>query len=184
MASNALKALLGVLAVAGYQNREKIGQLLKGLTQDRQGQGSTGQQEAGGGLGDLLGGLTGGGSGGLGGLGDLFGGSPTGGVLTGGLGDLLKQFEQNGQGEAAKSWVETGPNTEIGDRQLSEALGPEVLEDLSARTGLSTDEILSRLSRDLPNAVDDLTPDGILPQNGERSSDDRQVVSPPKTQII
>lgn len=183
MASTALKALLGVLAVAGYQNREKIGELLKGLTQSAQGDTPSSQQEAGGGLGDLLGGLTGG-SGGLGGLGGLLGGSSAGGVLQGGLGDLLKQFEQNGQGEAAKSWVETGPNTEIDDRQLSEALGPEVLEDLSARTGLSPDEILSRLSRDLPRAVDDMTPDGVLPQHGDPSVGGRQAVSPPKTQII
>ena len=166
MASTALKALLGVLAVAGYQNREKIGELLKGLTQNPQDPGPTGQQQAGGGLGDLLGGLTGS-SGGLGGLGSLLGGSSTGGLLTGGLGDLLKQFEQNGHGEAAKSWVRTGPNSEIDDTQLSEALGPEVLEDLSARTGLSSEEILSRLSRDLPKAVDDLTPNGVLPQQND-----------------
>ncbi|MGF6177700.1 YidB family protein [Ensifer sp. 4252] len=183
MASTALKALLGVLAVAGYQNREKIGELLRGLTQKPQGEGSIGQQEATGGVGDLLGGLTGG-SGGLGGLGGLLGGSTTGGVLTGGLGDLLKQFQQNGQGEAAKSWVQTGPNIELDDRELSEALGPEVLEDLSARTGLSPDEILSRLSRDLPKAVDDLTPNGVLPQEDEISFEGRQTIPPPKTQII
>lgn len=178
MVSTALKALLSVLAVAGYQNREKIGELLKGLTQNRQDQGPTGQQEAGGGLGDLLGGLTGG----SGGLGGLLGGSSTGGVLRGGLGDLLKQFEHNGHGETAKSWVQTGPNSEIDDRQLSEALGPEVLEDLSARTGLSPEEILSRLSRDLPKAVDDLTPNGVLPQ--EDDPFEGQITPPPKTQII
>ncbi len=182
MASTALKALLGVLAVAGYQNREKIGELLKGLTHNGQDQGTTGQQEAGGGLGDLLGGLTGG-SGGLGGLGGLLGGSSSGGVLQGGLGDLLKQFEENGHGEAARSWVQAGPNSEIDDRQLSEALGPEVLEDLSARTGLSPEEILSRLSRDLPRAVDNLTPNGVLPQEDD-PFEDRQVIPPPKTQII
>jgi uncharacterized protein YidB (DUF937 family) len=182
MASTALKALLGVLAVAGYQNREKIGELLRGLTQKPQG-GSIDQQEATGGLGDFLGGLTGG-SGGLGGLGGLLGGTTTGGMLAGGLGDLLKQFQQNGQGEAAKSWVQTGPNIEIDDRELSEALGPEVLEDLSARTGLPQEEILSRLSRDLPKAVDDLTPNGVLPQEDEFSLDGRQTVPPPKTQII
>ncbi len=97
-------------------------------------------------LGGLLGGLGGGGSGGLGGLGGLLGGASSGSVLGGGLGDLLKQFQQNRHGDAAKSWVETGPNTELDDRQLSEALGPEFLEDLSTRTGLSPDEILSRLT--------------------------------------
>ena len=35
MMSGPMKALLGVLAVAGYQNRDKIGEFLRGL-QDRQ----------------------------------------------------------------------------------------------------------------------------------------------------
>jgi uncharacterized protein YidB (DUF937 family) len=164
MASSALKALLAVLAVAGFQNRDKIGELLRGLQQP-QGDGTPGQQS--GGLGGLLGGLTGGGAGGLGGLGGLLGGASPGGVLGGGLGDLLKQFQQNGHGETAKSWVDTGPNAEINDTQLSEALGPEVLNDLSARTGLAPEEILSRLSRDLPRAVDELTPHGTLPVDDE-----------------
>ncbi len=158
MASNALKALLGVLAVAGYQNRDKIAEILRGLRNPSQ-PGSDGQPQTGG-LGDILGGLTGGS---LGGLGDLFRGGAGSGSLSGGLGDLLKQFEQKGQGETAKSWVEPGPNREIDDNQLSEVLGPEVLDDLAAKTGLSRDEILSRLSRDLPKAVDGLTPDGQLP---------------------
>jgi uncharacterized protein YidB (DUF937 family) len=50
MASNALKALLGVLAVAGYQNRDKIGELLKGIRSPSQ-TGPDGQpQSSGGGL--------------------------------------------------------------------------------------------------------------------------------------
>lgn len=69
MASNALKALLSVLAVAGYQNRDKIGELLKAVRNPSQAA-PDGQPQSGGGLGGLLGGLTGG-SGGLGGLGGL-----------------------------------------------------------------------------------------------------------------
>lgn len=158
MASNALKALLGVLAVAGYQNRDKIAEILRGLRNPPQ-PGPDGKSQSGG-PGDILGSLSGGG---LGGLGDLFRGGASGGSLGGGLGDLLKQFEQNGQGETAKSWVEPGPNKDIDDSQLSEVLGPEVLDDLAAKTGLSREEILSRLSRDLPKAVDDMTPGGQLP---------------------
>ncbi|WEZ85525.1 YidB family protein (plasmid) [Rhizobium sp. 32-5/1] len=181
MASSALKALLGVLAVAGFQNRDKIGELLRGL-QNPQGNGVPGQQQ--GGLGGLLGGLTGGGAGGLGGLGGLLGGASAGGVLGGGLGDLLKQFQQNGHGETAKSWVETGPNAQINDRQLSEALGPEVLDDLSARTGLSPDEILSRLSRDLPKAVDELTPDGTIPSAHDHGPDNGGMQSVPSVKPL
>jgi len=159
MVSGPMKALLGVLAVAGYQNRDKIAEVLRNL-QNPQAKGPDG--EPAGGLGGLLGGLAGGS-----GLGGLLGGGAAGGILGGGIGDLLKQFQENGHGEAAESWVRPGPNTEINDRQLSEALGPEVLDDLSARTGLSPEEILSRLSRDLPKAVDDLTPNGSIPTDDD-----------------
>lgn len=164
MASNALKALLGVLAVAGYQNRDKIAEILRGLRNPSQ-TGPEGQAQTGG-LSDILGGLVGNGGAGLGGLGGLFGGGGVGG-LAGSLGDLLRQFEQKGQGETANSWVQTGENKPIDDRQLSEVLGPEVLADLASRTGLTEDEILTRLSRDLPAAVDGLTPDGRLPRDDD-----------------
>ncbi|WP_082480440.1 YidB family protein [Rhizobium sp. Leaf384] len=162
MASNALKALLGILAVAGYQNRDKIGELLKGVRSPTQG-GQPGQQPSSdGGLGDLLGTLTGGGGGGLGGLGGLLGGG-LGGGLAGGLGDLLRQFEEKGHGETARSWIQHGENKPVDNRQLSEVIDHDTLEDLSSRTGLSAEEILRRLSNTLPTAVDDLTPDGTLP---------------------
>lgn len=181
MASNALKALLGVLAVAGYQNRDKIADILRGLRNPPQ-PSPDGQSQSGG-LGDILGGLAGGG---LSGLGDLFRGGASGGSLSGGLDDLLKQFEQKGQGETAKSWVEPGPNKDIDDGQLSEVLGPEILDDLAAKTGLSREEILSRLSRDLPKAVDDMTPDGQLPaDDGEDTHPSGRASVPPiKPQMV
>lgn len=181
MVSNALKALLGVLAVAGYQNRDKIGELLKGLRDP--GQLGPDGQPRGGGLGDLLGGLAGGtqaGSGGPGTLGGLFSGAAAGGGLGGTLGELLRQFEQKGHGETASSWVGPGENKPVDDRELSEVLGPEVLNDLSLRTGLSPEEIVSRLSRELPTAVDDLTPGGQLPYDG----DDGDASGSPGPQIV
>ena len=47
------------------------------------------------------------------------------------------------------------------------AIGPEVLETLSRQTGLSRDELLSRLCRELPEAVDKYTPQGRLPNEAE-----------------
>jgi uncharacterized protein YidB (DUF937 family) len=180
MASNALKALLGVLVVAGYQNRDKIGELLKGIRSPSQVRPDGQPQSSGGGLGDLLGGLTGGGS--AGGLGGLFGGG-LGGGLAGGLGDLLRQFEEKGHGETAKSWVQPGENRPVDDRQLSEVLDPDTLDDLSSRTGLSTQEILSRLSQTLPSAVDDMTPEGKLPVD-EDDEKDGQYPTPGGPRIV
>lgn len=157
MMSGPMKALLGALAVAGYQNRDKIAEVLRGLQnrQPQSGDASRPTDKADGGLGGLFGGQ--------GGLGDLLGGLTTGGILSGGLGDLLKTFQQNGHGDKADTWVQPGPNAPIERGQLSEALGPDVLDELTAKTGLSREDILDRLTRDLPKAVDDLTPDGQVP---------------------
>jgi uncharacterized protein YidB (DUF937 family) len=159
MISGPLKALLGVLAVAGYQNGDKIGELLRGIQAGRNPGGAPGQtDQQPGGLGGLLGGL----AGGQGGLGDLLGG-----ILSGGLGDLLKTFQQNGHGDKAESWVRPGPNADIDHGELAQAIGPEILDELAAKTGLPREEILGRLRQDLPKAVDDLTPNGTLPESDE-----------------
>jgi uncharacterized protein YidB (DUF937 family) len=86
-----------------------------------------------------------------------------GGLLTGGLGELLERFRQNGQGEAAQSWIDDGPNKEISPPQLKQAIGQDVLAALEQQTGLSQEELLARLSRELPAAVDKYTPGGRLP---------------------
>ncbi len=158
-----LKALLAVLAVAGYQNRDKIADILKNITEGRQAvppsgtEGATASQQPSGGLNDVLGRLSGGG------LGSILAGGGVGSLLNGGLNDLLDQFRQAGQGNKAESWVRTGANEPINDTELQEALGPDVVRDVAAKTGLSEEEVLRRLSRELPDAVDGLTPDGKVP---------------------
>ena len=141
-----MTALLGLLAIAGYQNRDKIAEMLRGSGQN--GPGSAGQ----GGLGGLLGQLRS----------SLSGTSP-GGLLSGGLGELVDRFKQSGHGDTVDSWVGTGPNKQIAPEQLEQAIGPDVLASLTQQTGLSREELLSRLSTTLPEAVDQYTPDGRLP---------------------
>jgi uncharacterized protein YidB (DUF937 family) len=46
---------------------------------------------------------------------------------------------------------------------LERAIGPDVLATLSQQTGLPQNEILARLSRELPTAVDKYTPEGRVP---------------------
>jgi uncharacterized protein YidB (DUF937 family) len=141
-----MTALLGLLAIAGYQNRDKLAEILGGK------QGVPGAAEGHSGLGGLLGTLTGGlGAGGVGGF------------LNGGLGELVERFKQSGHGETANSWIGTGPNKQIAPSQVEQAIGPDVLETLSKQTGLSREEIVARLSRELPQAVDKYTPEGRLP---------------------
>jgi uncharacterized protein YidB (DUF937 family) len=105
------------------------------------------------------------GEGGLGGLLGGLAGTSAVGLLGGGLGSLLDSFRQAGQGDAADSWVSKGPNKPIEPPQIKQAIGADVLSELSQRTGLSEEAILTRLSQRLPEAVDKYTPDGRLPQD-------------------
>ncbi len=75
----------------------------------------------------------------------------------------MDRFKQNGQSETADSWVGTGPNKQIAAPQLEKAIGADVLDALTEQTGLTRQELLERLSRDLPDAVDKYTPQGRLP---------------------
>jgi len=95
------------------------------------------------------------------------GSMPDPGTIVGGLGGLLKQFQQKGLGDAVDSWIKTGPNTAVAPGQISGALGPDVIDTLSQRTGLSKDQVLQILSQVLPNTVDQLTPQGRLPTQQE-----------------
>jgi uncharacterized protein YidB (DUF937 family) len=129
----------------------------------------------GGGLGNMLGGAGGrqaapANSGGLGGmLGGLLGGAAGGTALNGGLRNLLQDMEDNGQGQAARSWVGTGENEAIAPNDLARAIGADDIEAVSRETGMPRDELLSQLSQHLPEFVDRLTPDGRLPSDEEAS---------------
>src|SRR3954453_9859078 len=150
-----MTALLGLLAVAGYQHRDKIAEMLGGIgksTSADGGQSSNKPADGGqGGVGGLLGHLS------------SLGGASAGGILSGGLSELVDRFKQNGHAETADSWVGTGPNKPITPPQLQQVIGPDVLDSLSKQTGLSQEELLARLSRELPNAVDKYTPQGRMP---------------------
>lgn len=159
--------LLGVLAYRTYQGKGRLAEMLgraagpgAGAPGHPQGgnppypdpQGRS-MRQAPGGLGDLF----------KGGLGGLLAGGAAGGLLGGSLNELVNRFQQNGYGDVANSWVGTGPNRAISPDELREALGPETVGTLAQEAGVSDIEVLSGLSRDLPDAVDQLTPDGEIP---------------------
>jgi uncharacterized protein YidB (DUF937 family) len=123
-----------------------------------------------GGLGDLLGGLFGGTGGRApGGLGHILAGAGAGSVLSNGLGNLIKDLQNSGQGPAAQSWVGNGPNQEIAPGNLADALGADTLDALSQQTGMQRDDLLNGLSQYLPGLVDHLTPQGKVPSTEEAS---------------
>jgi uncharacterized protein YidB (DUF937 family) len=168
-------ALLGLLAYKALKGSGGLGNVMGG------GQAAPGVNPgnpSGGGLGDILGGLFGGGASGSapggnlggvipGGLGGLLSGAGAGSVLSGGLGNLIKDLQNNGQGHVAQSWVANGPNQSITPESLEAAAGAGTLDALTKQTGMNRDELLSGLSQQLPALVDHLTPDGRVPTQEE-----------------
>jgi uncharacterized protein YidB (DUF937 family) len=144
-------ALLGLLAYRTVQGKGRLAEML-GRTPE--GTSPAGVPQPAGppasGVGGLLAGLLG-------------GGGSAGGLLSTGLGDLLKRFQQSGQGNTAASWIASGPNKPVTPAQLEQALGSDRIAWLMRETGLSRDDLLKGLSRELPPVVDKLTPAGRLP---------------------
>jgi uncharacterized protein YidB (DUF937 family) len=153
--SMALLGLLAFKAIRGFTSGQPAGNPSGGPAP------SPGAGSTGGGLGNLLqsglGGLLAGGA----------GGAAAGSVLSGGLSDLLKQFQQSGHGETANSWVGNGPNKTIAPNDLANALGADKINALMDQSGMSREELLSGLSQNLPEVVDQLTPNGRLPSAEE-----------------
>jgi uncharacterized protein YidB (DUF937 family) len=140
-------ALLGLLAFAGYQNRDRIAAAIK----DAQARRDTPDAPRSG-LDSVLAGV-----------GDFLDTSKERGGLAGGLTDLLDGFRSHGQAETADSWVREGPNEGLTPSQVEEAVGSDNIEELARRTGLSRSELLERLATNIPETVDRVTPDGKLP---------------------
>ncbi len=81
----------------------------------------------------------------------------------GGIGGLVSKFEQGGLGAVAQSWVGTGPNSPVSAAQLHNVLGSDVLQQLAAKTGMSSEVLAQKLAQVLPEVVDKLTPAGVIP---------------------
>jgi len=104
------------------------------------------------GAGSLLGGL----AGMIGGLGGA-----------GALGGLMRQFEQTGFGELARSWIGGGENEPIEPEQVETVLGGQTLNELAKRFQIPIDQLKTELAAALPEAVDQLTPRGKLPSDAD-----------------
>jgi len=82
----------------------------------------------------------------------------------GGLQGVVSEFERNGLGATVNSWVGAGPNQTISPDEVHRALGPDLLQQLSEKSGLSVQDLTQKLSQVLPQTVDRLTPDGAIPK--------------------
>ena len=83
----------------------------------------------------------------------------------GGLQGVVSEFERSGLGGTVKSWIGTGPNETISPADLQRTLGPDLLQQLAAKSGMSVEDLSAKLAQVLPQAVDRMTPDGAIPKS-------------------
>lgn len=82
---------------------------------------------------------------------------------SGGLGGLIGAFQQKGLGDMMSSWISTGPNPEISAEQVTDVLGNETISQFASKAGIPVAETGSLLAGLLPKMIDQLTPEGKLP---------------------
>jgi len=85
---------------------------------------------------------------------------------TGGLQGLIQSFQDKGLGGVVASWVGTGENLPISAEQLTSVLGSSHLQEMAQKVGLPVDGLTEKLSGLLPQVVDQLTPNGKMPEEG------------------
>ena len=87
-----------------------------------------------------------------------------------GLAGLVQAFQGKGLGDIMSSWVGGGPNQPVSPGQLSEALGPQTLNQFAAKAGIGADQAGSVLAGLLPVLVNHVTPQGQVPESNSLES--------------
>ena len=85
----------------------------------------------------------------------------------GGLSGLVQAFEGGGLGDVVKSWISTGENLPISAEQIQSVLGNDQVRQFASSMGIDPDQAASQLSQFLPQVVDQLTPNGQLPEGND-----------------
>jgi uncharacterized protein YidB (DUF937 family) len=81
----------------------------------------------------------------------------------GGVQGIVAQMESQGLGATVKSWVGTGANLPVSGDQVHQVFGTDTLRDLAAKIGVHPQDLADKLAQALPQAINKLTPSGIVP---------------------
>lgn len=80
----------------------------------------------------------------------------------GGLDGLKKKFDAAGLGDKFDSWVGGGENQPISGAEIKQVI-PDQVQNMSNDLGKSPDEVAGQISELLPDVVNKVTPDGVIP---------------------
>ncbi len=84
---------------------------------------------------------------------------------SGGIGGLAETLTNSGLGDEVSSWIGQGENLPISPEQILQVLGSGQIQEIADKIGVSTDEASGGLAEILPQIVDQLTPDGDVPDD-------------------
>lgn len=87
----------------------------------------------------------------------------------GGIAGLQKMFEEKGLGNIISSWIGTGQNLPISADQLQNVLRGGALQNMASKSGIDLSQISSMFSQLMPHAVDQMTPNGQIPDSNALS---------------
>ena len=97
--------------------------------------------------------------------GDLLGGVL--GVIerAGGVPALLQMLQNGGLGDQVASWIGTGENQPVSGDQITAALGEDQVQQIAQQAGIEAGHASTGLAQLLPQVIDQLTPNGAVPQD-------------------
>jgi uncharacterized protein YidB (DUF937 family) len=85
----------------------------------------------------------------------------------GGLAGFINRFRAVGLGDLAESWISSGANTPVSYEQLESALGEDTLRGISEQVSTDYETTVKASEYVIPHLVDDLTPDGEIPNESD-----------------
>lgn len=85
----------------------------------------------------------------------------------GGFAGFLGKFKDAGLEDVVSSWINSGANAPISDKQVEAALGDDALSRMAAQAGLDYETTTAAAAFMLPRVVDELTPEGAAPSDND-----------------
>jgi len=82
---------------------------------------------------------------------------------TGGISGLIEAFKNNGPGGIVSSWISIDKNMPISADQTLQTLGPDKIQKIAQKIGMSNEDLSQHLSQLLRQIVDKLTPNADVP---------------------
>ena len=89
---------------------------------------------------------------------------------TAGIGGLIQAFQGKGMGDMISSWISTGPNPPISCESDRRRAGRTTMTQFAAKAGVPRQEAGGLLAALLPAVIDQLTPQGQVPESNALES--------------